>query len=425
MVCELALLMLFFSDQNLWHDYHDSVKWSALSKEGKVILSDLEQYYVSNMCTGEHVNLGEFATWFHQIQHPELKEDEHEYYTEIFTRMSEQTVDLTAEFTQTLLTHLKSKAAKAAIQEHLDNDETWNPEVIEDIVSTFKSGSAVSDVRLEYKSCRAESIFQALDRTDGLMWPLTCLNNCIGGLIKGDFGLVAAYVETGKTSFMTTVAAHMGKQLKEGSILYFNNEGLEERVQSNIWAAALRIPKAKIDEDKLAYEERYTEAMNGDIERIKVFNCDGWKMSDIAFVARHYKPRLIIIDMIDKLESAHGKDDAEHRRLQVVYKDARALAAEICPVIGTSQCDASTTYVDKETHEEQFVRYIPMRSLHESKVGKQGEMDFIITIGKDASYPQTRYIHVPKNKLPGTGNQAWRYTKAEVQFIQELNMYSD
>ncbi len=425
MIAELGLVLLFFSDKSLWDTYRQSVKRSALSQEVKLIFDDLEEYYTKGLDQDGTVDLDQFSTWFHQIQHPEFSETKHQLYNLLFVKLSNQQIEPTDTFTQTLLSHLKSQAAKSAIQKHLDDGSAWNPEIIDSIVSEFKNVDSVTDKRLQFKSCDPKSIFALIERKEGLAWPINSLNQSIGRLIKGDFGLVAAYVDTGKTAFMTTIAAGMGKQILDGDVLYFNNEGSDEQVQARIWSAALRKTKDEIDADLEAASEEYTRVMNGNIERIKIFDCAGWTASDIRFVAKHYNPKLIIIDMLDKLQPETKGEHLEHTRLSQLYIAIRSVAKEFCPVIGTSQCDQSVTYVDRETHEEKFVQYIPMRSLNESKVGKQAEMEFIITIGKDKSYPMTRYLNVPKNKLPGVGNPAFRYMKSEVSFNEQYSLYED
>lgn len=423
MIPDLALVLLFFSDQNLWDKYHNNVKLTAVSPEVRVILSDLEEYYVRGIETGI-VNLDNFATWFHQVQHPDFGEVTHQLYNLLFTRISEQTIEKDSEFVKSILTQLKYQAAKKAIQEHLEAG-SWSPETVKQIVENFDEDKYFTDTRLCYSISDPATIFAAVERSKGLQWPLTCLQKSIGRLLKGDFGLVAAYVDTGKTAFMVSLAAYFAQQIEDGDVLYFNNEGSNSIIQSRCWSAVLKKTQDQITQDLPAATEDYLEAMHGDMNRIKIFNCDGWRPSDIKFVAKHFNPKLILVDMLDKLSMDSNKDAAEHLRVGNLYMACRSIAKEFCPVIGTSQCDQSVTYVDKETGEEKFVHYIPMRSLAESKVTKQAEMDFMITIGKDKKYPMTRYINVPKNKLPGIGNPAYRYMQSECQFNEQYSLYED
>jgi hypothetical protein len=49
-----------------------------------------------------------------------------------------------------------------------------------------------------------------------------------------------------------------------------------------------------------------------------------------------------------------------------------------------------------------------MHQLAGSQQAVQGELDAIVTIGRDLSMPSMRYLYVPKNKLPTPGDPSLR-----------------
>ena len=69
--------------------------------------------------------------------------------------------------------------------------------------------------------------------------------------------------------------------------------------------------------------------------------------------------------------------------------------------------------------------YHPNPTVSGIEVKKQGELEFLITIGWDPGMPKTRFVHVAKNKLPGDGSEVSRYIKSEVLFDGRLSLFTD
>lgn len=419
-ISDLTLIKLFFSSREIYTDYKPYIRIGALTKEAQVILKDLGLFYDSFQEVNE-VEIDKFATWFHQVQHPDLNEVQHSLYNELFKRVEAQVFDEGSDYTKVILQHFKTEDFKARLKKQVD--EGFSPEKVKKIIEQYESEIETDEME-EFEENSLESILSKEIRTDGLQWRLHCLQKSIGPIIKGDFGVVAAYVETGKTSWLASEVANFAHQLKEGTVLWFNNEQTNDRVQKRIWCAALGVSETELAADVEESTRKYIEYMNGDINRVKIFDCHGYSTNAIAKKIKKYDTRLVIIDMIDHLSMKGASDAADWRRLQRLYYECRRLARD-CPVIGASQCNASVTWVDYETQQTKFQHYISMKQLAGSGQGKQEAMDFMITIGKDEEFPKTRYIHVPKNKLPGDGNSKHRYIKSEVIFDEHTGRYTD
>ena len=120
---------------------------------------------------------------------------------------------------------------------------------------------------------------------------------------------------------------------------------------------------------------------------------------------------------MDKIEHSY-KAFSDHDRLKSLYGKVRDLANEYCAVIAVSQADVTTTYRDRDTGDVQYQLYPHHRQLDGSKVGKPGEADAIVMIGRKLEHPGSRGIHVSKNKFGDT-------IKQEVIFDGEICRYTN
>lgn len=153
------------------------------------------------------------------------------------------------------------------------------------------------------------------------------------------------------------------------------------------------VPYKTFQQDPKAYALEYNRIL-GRHNRIRLIDKPAADYKYYQRELERIKPKLIIIDMLDKI---HGFDNSKRDdlRLQSLYQWAREMAKIYGPVIASSQVDG--TGADTE--------YIGMHQLAGSRVAKQGEADAIITIGRledeDKGHENRRYIYVPKNKLRG------------------------
>ncbi len=427
MITDLTLLKLFLSDRETYINYEPYVRKEALTREGQTILADIGLFYeqaVAGMrSAATQAPIYDFYTWFHQVQHPELSETDHALYHEIFKGLEKVELEHNEEFIQTVLEHFKKEELKAKLQKSLD-DPKWTPELVTDITDKYNSDlekeSSETFFPNDIKLMHAKTT-----RTEGLHWRLHCLEKAIGPLVKGDFGVIAAPVDAGKTAFCVTTAGYMATQIREGCVLYFTNEQTPDRVGERLWNAVLQLTKEEIANDYEAAEREYIRLMHGDRDRVKIFHGMSITSAEIRRKAKKYDAKLIIIDMLDKLHLPGKAIESENIRTQRLYNSIRELSQQFCPVIGSSQCDGSTQWKDFKTKEAKFQHYIEMSQLQESRVKKQGELEFLITIGWDPGMPKTRFVHVAKNKLPGDGSETSRYIKSEVLFDGRLSLFTD
>ncbi len=387
-----ATLLKLFLNFETYQKYSKYVNTDWFNEQSREVYYGIREYYSKH--SGDIV-LDDFVDFFNVIYRPDISETQRNEYRGIFEKLARE---VPQEFGD-LFDALQRRALKEKLQESLEGEDI-DVEQIKRSLEGVKSFSQkqIEEVQGEVEN-DIERLVQTTKRDHGLRWSLDCLNKGIGPLIKGDFVIVAAYVDTGKTAFAITAATHMAQQITEGTVLWLNNEEYDDRVLKKLWMCTLGCPWSKILKAPNKAKEAYTKRMNGDLNRIRFYNIRHKGLRDIQKICEAHDTRLIVIDQIDKLSGGHSKDGAEHLRLKNLYGDVRVLANTIAPVIVLSQADSSTRSKSNETGEIVYHRVVDQSQLDGSKVGKPGEADAVIGIGKDLRFPNSRYITISKNKL--------------------------
>lgn len=238
--------------------------------------------------------------------------------------------------------------------------------------------------------------------SSGYEWRLDALNRSLGPLRTGNFIIVAARVEVGKTTFLASEVSYLAQQLpKDRPVVWVNNEEESSVVFFRIVQAALGQESKVLIADSKAAMASYTTLMGGDKDKIRVTK-DMNNVRDLETLFREVNPGLIVFDQLDKVDGFKS-DEREDLKLGKIYKWARELARSYGPVIAASQLSASAV-------EMKDPPFIGLDALRGSKTDKPGEADVVITIGKykEPKSPEEemiRTINVPKNKLPGGGSK--------------------
>ncbi len=239
--------------------------------------------------------------------------------------------------------------------------------------------------------------------------------------------LLGDYTVTHNTAFSISEATFMAQQLTgEDCVCWFNNEEPDKRVKYKLYSSMLSAPVPKVRDNWKQAKAAYLKKVGGFQHRIRFFDMRGKGVRYIEQVCEKYKPRLIILDQIDKMKGGgYSKDGAEHIRIKNLYGEVRDRVAKLAPVLAVSQCDATTRWKDKETQQVQYQRVIDQTQLDGSKVGKPGEADAIITIGQDVRFPASRYISICKNKMEGIDDNYRHLRGFEVGFDGALCQYTN
>jgi len=253
-----------------------------------------------------------------------------------------------------------------------------------------------------FVSADLSSIADRISST-GYEWRLDVLNRSLGPLRTGNFVIVAARVEVGKTTFLASEISYIAQQLPKGRpVVWVNNEEESSVVFFRIVQAALGQESKTLIADPNRAMASYTSLMGGNKDQIRVTK-DMNNVRDLETLFREVNPGLIVFDQLDKVDGFNKGDEREDIKLGKIYKWARELARNYGPVIAASQLSASVVDLKDPP-------FIGMDALRGSKTDKPGEADVVLTIGKykEPKSPEEemiRTINVPKNKLPGGGTK--------------------
>lgn len=399
----IAFVKKLALDRETWKRCRPHMKDDVLSKEQRFLLQQVDAYWNANPAKTT-ATLPEFEGYFFGTRATHLKTAEIGTYRTIFAQM-EKSADSEAE---QILEHYIRQDYLAQIQQQLflaASDPDIELDAIGTIIQKYTKelGRAIhlTDVFVTGSSASPAT------RPPGFRFPLKELDLACGEVAQGDFVILGARPEMGKTTFIAQVAGHFAQQpvFPDRPIIWVNNEERSDKVFRRVMQAVLNASTAEIitaygvalsEFTKLVPETRLLILKQGE--------CNNVHTLDLLF--EEHNPCCVIIDQLDKVQG-FGKSEREDLRLGALYGWARGVAAKYGPVIAVSQLDA-------EAEGQSFPGFERLRG---SKTDKQGEADLIIIISApDGDRTRTsRTIHTPKNKLDGA-DEMHRHAKWEVEF---------
>jgi replicative DNA helicase len=383
-------LLVVTSNKDTYNRFKEHVKKHNVSPITLEIFNVLGEYW-DNYPTRTELNYAEFRTFFSIVKGRKIKDPS--AYEVAFDNLKDA-LDKPSPIVKDLLGKLIETDYATQIYDvclKIGTGMGGDLESIEPLLNAYKKevGASVDkdDVfvkpSLDYLSSTVAS--------GGLNWRLKELNVALGPIRKGDFIIIAARPETGKTTFTASEASYMMEQLQpDEHVVWINNEEASNKVMMRVIQAYSQVTSSELLSDPKVHETKF---LMGGGQRFLILDDDSGikSVNKIAMLFKEYKPGLIIFDQLDKV---HGfKQDREDLRIGQLYEWARDLAKEYCPVIAISQVDGTG----------EGEKWIQMNQLRGSKTDKIGEADAIVTIGKsnEPGMDLQRFIHVPKNKLFG------------------------
>lgn len=396
-------------------NYYLSDKYTI--QQTKVLLNDYAKYFDSYP---EHkkIDFGIFATHFINSWHSyDLTEEDKQYYCEnILPKLqSEETTEVKKVILDLVSLELKDKIA---------NSE-FDPEEIKESVKKYCSLKAdiMGENDLDVFDIEALD-FTKIDPSGGIPFPYPSLNNHFGGgMVQGQLILVTAASGVGKTAFcfdsVNECLMHLKKNNDDRPILYFNSEGSSEgvigRLFSNVYKNKLENGYRDVVKSKDKVLAHFIKAFGKG--RIKLYNHYSKPFDFIRQKIEKYKPAMVIVDMIDTIQSPKGGHTANSYEL--LYQSLRDLANNVCPIVGTTQAGDTAKWFDPEQNKTVYKRWLIDKDLYGSNSGKQGAADTIIGIGLDDPNDYKRYVKVIKDKV-GMGECRFTCT-----FAPQFSSYSE
>lgn len=383
-------LLVVTSNKDTYNRFKEHVKKHNVSPITLEIFNVLGEYW-DNYPERTDFNYAEFRTFFSIVKGRKLKDPS--AYEVAFDNLKDA-LDKPSPIVKDLLGKLIETDYATQIYDvclKIGTGMGGELESIEPLLNAYKKevGSSVEKEEVFVKP--SLDYLSSTVASGGLNWRLKELNVALGPIRKGDFIIIAARPETGKTTFTASEASYMMEQLQpDEHVIWINNEEASNKVMMRVIQAYSQVTSSELLGNPKRYEEDFLE---GGGERFLILDDDSGikSVNKIATLFKEFKPGLIIFDQLDKV---HGfKQDREDLRIGQLYEWARDVAKEYCPVIAISQVDGTG----------EGEKWIQMNQLRGSKTDKIGEADAIITIGKsnEPGMDLQRFIHVPKNKLFG------------------------
>jgi Autographiviridae putative DNA helicase len=374
--------------------YRDYIHDDILGEEETVVLKDVGIYFKQFPVYNE-IDWDTFQTWFLTVQHPTLKQDKVKIYKKFLSLLKKTKIDTTlveSMLASFLARSFGTKVYKEAqeVAEGNVQDMEGVHKIMEDYRGQMAKSKTLEDCRPDWE---IGGIVSSTIGSGGLNWKMKILNQSLGPLRKADFIIVGKRPDSGGTTFLAQEAGFMAQQMKDDEcVLWFNNEEAGAKVQLRILQAQLNQTSEDINVNPKAAMDEYTKLMNGEKNRIIVYDKAILEVKDITLACKKHNVKLIIFDQLWKVQGIPEASNDVHK-MTLLFNLGREWAKEFAPVITVHQCDGQAGGME----------YIPMENLYMSKTGVQGEADAIITLGRsyDPAKKHSRFINVPKNKLAG------------------------
>ena len=382
-----------------------AVPKAALNEVTQVLLDDFGKFF-REFPDVAAIDEQAFRTWFRAFGHPKLTAEQFARYDGVIKVISQPAPpELEEGFAARLLS--ADTAAKIAdlLENYNEGAEIDFGSSLRSVVDQYELDSN-RKVKTPWVRDHIDDLLEddALDR--GFHWRQAGINEVMRPLVAGDFGIIAARPDVGKTTFLTDNLTHFAGQMpsvfEDGAsrnILWFNNEGPGRRIKKRLYQSAL--DAAYSDMLKLQQQgqlvQAYADSIGGDEDRIRIFDVHDFWNYEVEDIIKQHNPGMIVFDMLDNIKFGGGVNNNGQRTdqlLEAMYQWGRVLAVKHdCVVLATSQISA----------EGENLAWPTLSMLKDSKTGKQGAADFIMTIGFQAGSPDERYLGLTKNKLNREG----------------------
>lgn len=346
-----------------------------------------------------------FWLWFRSFAHPKLTQEQYGLYKALLGQVQEPvSADLEAGMMARLVAADTAAKLTTMLERYNDGDEINLGATLRRTIDEFELDTN-RKVKTPWVQDDILDLLKDDENDTGFHWRLPELGLSMRPLRAGDFLIVAARPDVGKTTFLTDALTHFAPQVdlvfpdQGRTILWFNNEGPGKRIVSRLHQSALNATMSDLVERSKAgtVKADYLAATGARPDIIRIFDVHDFWNHEIEDIIRTTNPAIIVFDMVDNIRFGGDTNNNGQRTdqlLEAMYQWARVIGVKYdCVTIATSQISA-----DGEN-----LRYPFMSMLKDSKTGKQGAADAILTIGFQTDFPTDRYLGLPKNKLAREG----------------------
>jgi Autographiviridae putative DNA helicase len=422
MSLEMTLLRLA-KDRETFFRLKPHVPAEGLEETAQMIVRALRGWYDTHK-DADKLDLENFRMYLEEIRYKTLPSDKLAVLLSWVDRMSE---DVPAELASGMIERLLATEFAADALKLLSQ---WHEGAELDIVAELAAlAEGITDrmqrnTRLPLVTGSPEDLMAEDMDDSGLKFRLRCLADNMRGLRGGDFGIVAAAPDAGKTTLLCSESTFWLTQLdvlwpgQNRTGVWLNNEGPGGRIRKRWYQSLLNatipemadlVEQGRL-EDRPLFTEAITKAMGMGMDRMRFYDIHDHTSADVENILKQANAGFVIFDMLDNVKfhglTANGGERTD-QVLEAMYQQGRNWCVRYnCIGFATSQLS-----VDGANN-----RHPAQHMLKDSKVGKQGACDFIIAMGKDndPTFANVRWVNTPKNKLSRPGKK--RDPRAECIF---------
>jgi len=393
---------------------HGRIPKASLDPQTVAILDDYGKYF-DKFPDQDKIDMTTFLPMF-RSWHPTLTPEAAAAYEGIFQNAKQDISEEIRNGVLDALLELRLGTDLAALLAKYDAGEL--PDIhnaINRALSEFTSDATGQEV--DYVT---DDIYDLLDEElddSGLHWRIGVLNNHMRGLRPGDFGIIAARPDKGKTTFLADQITHLAAQLPEGqTALWLNNEGPGKRIKPRLYQGLFGASLSELGALRRGgiLKTEYIKRL-GAADRIRIVDIHGRDAFTVEQIIERNNAGIVIYDMIDNIRG-FGDMPRNDLQLEEMYKWARGVSVKY-EVIGLATSQIS--------NEGDGLQFPTLGMLKDSKTGKQGACDFMLMIGasNDPNLGNVRFLGMPKNKLRKQG--APGDPRAQVGYCPERVRYND
>ena len=397
---DLSVLRLLKS-RDKYKRFHNMIPEGTVNRETQALLKRFGEYFAAT--EADEIRHAEF--WpFLRTRYPQWKQQDIDYWQALTKPIDgSNPLGLEEQIVTNLLSADLGNKALTAIEEWRAGGEVELGEALRRAVEDYDS-ALTRKVKAPLAELAWDDMIAEETHDTGLHWRLRALRESTRALRAGDYGIIAMRPDRGKTTLVASEVTHFAPQLLElypndiRPVVWFNNEGPGRRIVSRIRQSALGLSVREIVElGAQEAQRRYIEALGGREDMIRVIDIHGFSSYEVEELIRKHRPGVAVFDMVDNIRFSGRTMNGGERTdqiLETMYGETREWCVKYDMVgIATSQLSAAA----------ENVKFPPQTDLKDSRTGKQGACDFIITGGVDNSQPQLRYIGFTKNKIKREG----------------------
>lgn len=397
----LDLTMIRLMKHREFYDmYHRGIPAGALDKPAEAIIKGYGKFFSEN--PDAKVATPDAYFPYFKLLHPKLKPEGEAILKRMIGLSAD---DVPAEVSAGILSRLADAAYALEVTTMLERYNAGDEVSVVHTIRALADKAPVGGDAIPYANTDIAAMLAEDENDWGFKWRLDCMNKHIRPLRGGDFGIIGARVDRGKTTWLASELTCMAKQVRDlfgadRPIVYLNNEGPGGRIVKRMYQAALGVDNNKLVElsREGTLRQQYLDAVGG-WDSIQVIDVHDRPMSFLEQVVKRLNPSVVVYDMLDVVPFDGNMMNGGTRTdqiLEAAYQRARIMSVKYDhAAIATSQLSA----------EAEGNAYPTLAMLSNSKTGKPGAADWVAMLGSSADplMDDTRWISLPKNKLQRPG----------------------